>query len=271
MTLSRSIKLGLTLVGVGYFAWKRYGKHFVATNTETAEVTVQQHDEHGALFTPNSTTGVHIKHQGYQLSYNEQHEQAEWVAYTLNKNDFNRNKFKRPYFTNDPKVRTKSADWKSYKKSGYDKGHLCPAGDRKSSKAAYNETFYTSNVSPQTHEFNAGIWHSLENKIRHWAAKNKQLYIVTGGVLTGELKTIGKRNKVSVPNYFYKIVLDYSSKPYKTIAFLMPHKASKRSIYNYVVSIDEIEKVTGIDFFSKLDDSLENKLEAQRNYQPWLL
>ena len=99
--------------------------------------------------------------------------------------------FKRPFFIEDPKVQTQSADWRNYKKSGYDKGHLCPAADMEFSLAAYNDTFFTSNISPQKHYFNGGIWSRLENKTRYWASKYKRIYVITGGVLESGLKTIG--------------------------------------------------------------------------------
>ncbi len=141
-------------------------------------------------FLPTSTTGQIVKHNYYTLSYHEKYEQAEWVAYELKKNHISKNNFKRPYFEIDPKVKTKSAHYKNYKNSNYDKGHLCPAGDRKFSKEAFNETFLTSNITPQNHEFNSGIWNRLEQKTRYWATKYEHLYIITGGVLTNNLKQL---------------------------------------------------------------------------------
>ncbi len=115
-------------------------------------------DEFSTLFLPESTTGTIVKHNYYALSYSEKHEQAEWVAYELSEDHISKNNFKRPYFVEDRKVKTRSADWRNYKKSGYDKGHLCPAGDRTFDYNAFHETFLTSNISPQDHEFNRGIW-----------------------------------------------------------------------------------------------------------------
>ena len=179
-----------------------------------------------------------------------------------------RTNFDRPYFVADPKVKTGSASWKNYKNSGFDKGHLCPAGDRKFSLEAFNETFYTSNISPQRHDFNAGIWNNLEQKTRYWATKYDGVFVITGGVLNGHLKCIGKEN-VSVPDYFYKILIDNSREEYKVIAFLIPHANSKKPLYQFVVSIDQIENLTGIDFFSKLPDALENRLEKGSDYKGW--
>ena len=219
-------------------------------------------------YLPTSTTNQIIRHEYYTLSYSEKHEQAEWVAYELKKEHLTRTQRKRPYFIRDKKVKTKSANYKNYKKSGYTKGHLCPAGDRKFSKKAFDETFLTSNISPQEAKFNGGIWNRLENKTRYWAGKDKQIYVVTGGVLNDRLSTIGKE-KVAVPKYFYKILLDYSKPEIKAIAFLVPHKNSKEALYKFTVSIDKIEKLTGIDFFPALPDDLEDKLEASSSYKNW--
>lgn len=217
---------------------------------------------------PSSTTNQIIQHEYYTLSYSEKHEQAEWVAYELKKNYVKNNDFKRPYFIEDPKVKTGSADWRNYKKSGYDKGHLCPAGDMEFALNAYNDTFFTSNISPQIHDFNGGIWNRLEQKVRYWATKYDGIYVITGGVLQPSLKTIGKE-EVSVPNYFYKILLDNSNGQYRMIAFLVPSKKSDQPLYAFAVSVDSIEKMTGIDFFPKLNDKVENSLEKNSDYKAW--
>jgi endonuclease G len=219
-------------------------------------------------FLPTSTTNQIVKHDFYTLSYDENQEQAEWVAYELKKSYVKSGNFKRPFFIEDPKVNTGSADWRNYKKSGYDKGHLCPAGDMEFASNAYNDTFFTSNISPQVHDFNGGIWNRLEQKVRYWATKYDGIYVITGGVLKGSLKTIGKE-EVSVPKYFYKILLNESQGKYSMIAFLVPNKKSDKPLYEFVVSIDSIEKITGIDFFSKLDDATENSLEKKGDYKEW--
>ncbi len=220
-------------------------------------------------FLPTSTTKQIIKHRYYTLSYSEKHEQAEWVAYSLDKKDIVYTNFKRPFFIVDPKVKTKSADWRNYKRSGYDRGHLCPAGDRKFSKEAFNETFFTSNISPQKHDFNAGIWNKLEQKVRYWAKKYTHLYVITGSILTdSNYKTIGKE-KVTVPKAFYKVLLDYTQPEIKAIAFLLPHKESNKPLYEFVVTIDELEKITNINFFKDLPDALEEQLESSKDYKKW--
>ena len=244
-----------------FFIWDNYSLEDLSTEEASIEVNTTE-------LLPTSTTGQVIHHNNYSLSYNEKHEQAEWVAYFLKDSHISSTNFKRPYFEKDSKVKTKSAHYKNYSNSGYDKGHLCPAGDRKFSKSAFDETFLTSNISPQEHKFNAGVWNRLEQKTRYWATKYKNLYVITGGILENSSKTIGSE-KVTVPNYFYKIILDFQEPEIKAIAFLIPHKDSEKALYKFVTSIDKIEELTGIDFFPKLEDSIENKLENSTNYLNW--
>ena len=170
------------------------------------------------------------------------------------------------YFKIDRKVSTGSANTKDYLKSGYDRGHLAPAADMKLSKLSMSESFYMSNVSPQKHSFNAGAWLKLEKLVRAWA-KISELYITTGGVLNSKyLKTIGNNN-VSVPEEFYKII--YDPRNQKIIAFLMANEKLDLPIEKYIVTVDEIESLTGIDFYHQLDDVLEEKLESTILKRQW--
>lgn len=238
---------------------------------ESEKVSENAVEQEGALgtefdFLPKSTTGVVVKRDAFTFSYNEEYEQSEWVAYELEPEDFSNRDFQRPLFIEDPKVPTHSADWRNYKNSGYDKGHLCPAGDRKSSFNIYSETFFTSNVSPQLHDFNDGVWNRLEQKVRYWARKYNGVYVVTGGVLNENLKTIGKEH-VAVPNYFYKVLLTKDRK--RMLGFLVPHQDSNKALYEFATSVDAIEQMTGIDFYPELPDSLENQLEKNDDYKAW--
>lgn len=248
-----------------------YGyEHFL--NTEETAIVVNNGKDvkqnTNEFFLPTSTTEQIVHHEGYSLSYSEPHEQAEWVAYELKKSHLTNTNFKRPYFEIDNAVNTGAASWRNYKNSGFDRGHLCPAADRKYNQLAHDETFLTSNISPQEHEFNSGIWNTLEQKVRYWASKYDGVFVVTGGVLKGRMRTIGTE-RVSVPNQFYKVLIDSNSGNVKMIAFLIPHENSNKPLYDFVVSVDSIEKLTGIDFFPQLEDSLENKLEASSSYKDW--
>ena len=248
-----------------------YGYEFFLNEKENSVVVKQGSQpkpDTKEFFLPTSTTGQIVHHQGYSLSYSEPHEQAEWVAYELKKSHLSNTNFERPYFEVDNAVKTGAAHWRNYKNSGFDRGHLCPAGDRKYSQDAHDETFLTSNISPQKSDFNAGIWNTLEQKVRYWAQKYDGVFVVTGGVLKGKMQTIGDEN-VAVPNQFYKIILDANTDKVKMIAFLMSHENSNQPLYEFVVPVDEIEYLTGIDFFPELDDELENRLEASSSYKDW--
>lgn len=260
--------LVIIVVTVALYYAEGYSEEERPSKPQTSIVSENSSKEFDDSFLPISTTGEIVKHNSFTLSYSEENEQAEWVAYELKKEDLSKNEYKRPYFVEDKSVKTKSADWRNYKNSGYDRGHLCPAGDRTISVEAYNETFLTSNISPQNKDFNSGIWNRLEQKVRFWAEKYDGVYVVTGGVLNGNLKTIGDEN-VSVPNEFYKIIVDASDGNYKAIAFVIPNKHSSESFYEYAVSIDEIEAKTGIDFFPHLPDSIETKMENTVDLKAW--
>ncbi len=209
-----------------------------------------------------------IRHTAYTLKYNEKYEQAEWLAYRLTANDLAGKTKRKNSFKYDTAVKTWSATPEDYRKSGYDRGHLAPAADMKRSKKAMRESFLMSNISPQDPNFNKGIWKKLEEQVRDWVGKNGELYIVTAGILQGKMKTIGK-NRVAVPNYFYKALLDYKKPELKAIAFVIQNKSSKEPLYRYAVSIDSLEKVTGINFFAALPDKTENKLEASFDLSKW--
>ena len=254
------------LIVVGIYSYEHFLKEEASKAVIEKGETVKSNTNE--YFLPTSTTGQIVHHEGYSLSYSEPHEQAEWVAYELKKSHLSSTNFKRPYFEIDKAVKTGAAHWRNYKKSGYDRGHLCPAGDRRYSQEAHDETFLTSNISPQNHQFNSGIWNTLEQKVRYWARKYDGVFVITGGVLNGDMKTIGEEN-VSVPNQFYKLLIDNNTGKTKVIAFLMPHKDSNKPLYEFVVSVDEIEALTGIDFFPELDDAIETKLEASTSYKDW--
>jgi endonuclease G len=209
-----------------------------------------------------------IQHTGYTLCYNETHEQAAWVAYELTKVEMFKVCKRTNRFTADPTVTTGSAVDEDYKGSGFDRGHLAPAADMAWSTTTMAESFYFSNMSPQRPQFNRGIWKKLEEQVREWAKENNAIYIVTGPVLKSGLNHIGI-DEVSVPNYYYKVILDYSQPDIKAIGFVLPNEGSTESIQHFAVSIDSVEQLTGIDFFPLLPDAIENKLEQELCLSCW--
>lgn len=212
---------------------------------------------------------VIINHFAYSLSYNQQYKQANWVAYLLTKEHLtNKVTTRKNNFKKDPLVTIGSSDNLDYKNSGYDRGHLAPAADMLWAKKAMEESFYYSNMSPQVHAFNAGIWSKLEDQVRAWAINYDSLYIVTGPVFTQNQTTIGY-NQVAVPTSFYKVVLIYKQNDVKVLGFVLPNEYSKKSLKTFTYSIDYIEQLTGIDFYPALPDSIENIIEATNQPQNW--
>jgi len=218
-------------------------------------------------YLPFSTTNQIINHTYYTLPYSEQNEQAEWVAYELTKSRVYGEVSRTDNFREDPLIKTGSAILSDYKGSGYDRGHLAPAGDMKFSKTAMSESFYMSNMSPQTPGFNRGIWKKLEGQVRIWAVENEHIYVVTGGILSSKIGSIG--NGVTIPKYYYKVILDYNEPEIKAIALILPNEKGTKQLDEYIVSIDRVENLTGIDFFPALPDDLENKLEADSDPSKW--
>ena len=210
-----------------------------------------------------------VRHSNFTLCYSEKFEQPKWVAYRLTAAMFGGSPVSRTNnFREDPDVRSGSALPSDYAHSGFDRGHLCPAADMSFSESAMSETFYMSNMSPQIPAFNRGIWKHLEEKVRSWAKVNDELFVVTAGVLTDSLRYIGA-NKVAVPEYFYKVILDHTSPEFKAIAFILPNEGSKQDLMSFAVSIDSVEALTGLDFFPGLPDEEEVLLESRFETDAW--
>jgi endonuclease G len=213
--------------------------------------------------------GQIVDHIYYTLSYNEAHEQANWVMYKLTASYLSgENAERSDNFRIDPEIITGSAAPDDYKRTGYDRGHLLPAADMGWSPEAMSLTFLMSNMSPQAPSFNRGIWKKLEARVREWAIEDGLIYVVTGPVLEDGLPEIGE-DRVSVPHYFYKIILDYQEPEIKGIGFVMANQKSNLDIYHYAVSIDSVENLTGLVFFSALPDELEQEIESTLNLNGW--
>lgn len=224
---------------------------------------------------------VLINHSALSLVYNEEYEQASWVAHIITPDVAFGNQGRSNDFRPDPLVKTGSSVEEDYflKKKvngkvvydgfGYDRGHLAPSADFRWSAKALSESYFYSNMSPQKPEFNRECWADLEGFIRGYVITNKtQVYVVTGPVLKKGLPKVKRSvNKVSIPEKFYKCVYDPKNK--RGIAFLMENKSNSLPSLEYAVSIDEVEKLTGIDFFHSLEDNLEKKVEGAFDKIAW--
>lgn len=225
-----------------------------------------------------------IFHRALALSYSEAHEQARWVAHVILPDVIEGNVSRSNDFREDTLVSTGSAqeadyflkyeqpdDSYQYDGYGYDRGHLAPSADFRWSALALSESYLYSNMSPQAPEFNRGRWAELEGYLRAYLKRNRRtkLYVVTGPVLHDSLPKVERSiNGLSLPEKFFKVVLDYDQQ--RAIAFLMPNHEIAYPVETFAVSIDSVEAVTGLDFFPALPDGLEDELEAQRQVYHWL-
>lgn len=209
-----------------------------------------------------------IKHEGYTVSYNPEFKIPNWVAYELTREKVKNAKVKRHNkFIPDPQVKGPTALNEDYSRTGYDRGHMVPAGDMKWSEKVMRETFYFSNICPQDRGLNSGVWNDLEMTIRVWAKEHNLIYIACGPVIEKNLKRLGK-NRVGVPRMFYKVVCDPEKA--QCIGFLFENRDYKQtSPRDLAVTVDRVEEVTGIDFFSQFPDEIEQEMEAKVDLRFW--
>lgn len=210
-----------------------------------------------------------LKRVAYTASYNSDLRIPNWVAWQLTgTHTEGKNKRAGVKFQEDTDVPLPRAVDFDYVRSGYDRGHLCPSADNRWDATAQEQSFLLTNVCPQDHNLNVGDWHELENLCRKWAKTYGSIYIVAGPVLLkGKHKIIGK-NKVTVPEAFFKVVLCMEGEP-KAIGFIYRNESGNRPKSYYVNTIDDVERITGIDFFPALPDDVEKAVEATCNLEEW--
>lgn len=254
--------IAITIIAIACLTQNKTSENKPAiTNSKT------QTFENADIEIPSDTFDLEIvAHHGFTLAYSEVHEQAAWVAYELTSTEVGGKVSRTDRFLKDPNISTGSATDNDYKGSGYDRGHLAPAADMKWSEESMNASFYYSNMSPQQPSFNRGIWKKAEEQVRAWALQYKAVYIATGPVLNQITTQIG-HNKVSVPAYYYKTVLDKDLK--KAIAFLIPNRGSKAKLQSFCISIDSLERLTGIDFYHNLPNDNEKRIESSIDTNIW--
>ena len=242
----------------------------------------QQLDEIGL---PAVATGEElIRHSAYSLSFSPKYKQARWVAHIITPDVVNGVIFRTNDFRPDSLVKSGSAveaDYFTktlkpdgtfaYNSYGYDRGHLAPSADFRWSKKALSESYYYSNMSPQLADFNRGGWGDLEDVLRGYVYRNtsSQLYVVTGPILEEGLPVIEKGlNKLPIPKKYFKVALDLINK--RAIGFIMPNQLINNPLKSYALTIDQVEKETGLDFFSKLPVALQQTLESSSDTKEWL-
>ena len=234
---------------------------------------------------PVSSKPLEIKeYKGFVIGFDCEYKMAYWTFHQLNTDVTFGSNSRTNDFRMDSTISCGTATEVDYFKSktnedgttqtrgfGFDRGHLVPSADLKWSKAAMSETYYYSNITPQKPDFNRESWAQLESLVRKIADNEKKiLFVLTGPILHKELEVNNEsENKLKIPELHYKIIADLSNENPRGIAFLMPNKKCDSKVSNYVVPIDSIERLTGLDFFSLISDSLEQKIEGKADFFAW--
>lgn len=209
-----------------------------------------------------------IRHTGFTLSYNDAWRIPNWVGYVLTRDELDGNEERSNKFVPDPLVVGVETHTKDYSHSGYDRGHMAPAADMKWSAKAMRESFYLSNICPQLHNLNAGDWKELEDRGRDWARQDGAVVIVCGPIVGKKPARIGT-NKIAVPDAFFKVILSPTVNRPRAIGFVMPQQKGNRPLRSYALTVDSVETLTGIDFFTALPDDVEQQLESTLDLSAW--
>jgi len=206
-----------------------------------------------------------LENTAYIASYNSSYKQSDWIFYALGKNELRSCVERSNNFRVDARVPAgEAAQLSDYRNSGFDRGHLIPAGDSRWSEVAMKDSFLLTNVSPQRSGFNSGIWAKFEGIVRAWAI-NLKILVTTGPLLSNSLPTIGT-GKIAVPEYFYKVLTTTNQKETKAIAFLLPTDASG-DLAKYAMTVDQLEEITGLDFLMGLQG--EEQAESHFDLENW--
>lgn len=203
-----------------------------------------------------------IEHMGYTVSYNEEYRIPNWVAYELQDSELYGDLDRAEKFSPDPDFKGRQAYDSDYSGSGWDRGHMAPAGDMKWSSQAMAESFYLTNVCPQNHNLNAGVWNDLEKQVRREAKYYGKVWVVSGPIVgSNRYGTIGK-NKVMVPDSFFKALLAVNREgKYVSAGFIFPNEAGDNGMASYAMTVNELEKEIGMDLFYNLDQDIQEKVE----------
>lgn len=260
----------LIIIIVCAYALKSYSEHSSShgSHSQSSSLPHTFGDSLLSVRTNPDLASVPLRYKGMDLSFNPQKHIPNWVAWELTADETSGTVKRASKFVVDAEV-AGCADPADYTNSGYDRGHMAPAGDMKWSPEAMSHTFYMTNICPQHKALNTGVWKSLEEKCRTWATAEDTIYIVCGPVLTDPTtETIGLTG-VAVPKRFFKVIIAPYACPPRGIGFIMNNGKVKGGMQSAATSIDEVERITGHDFFSALPDSIENMIEAQNDFNYW--
>lgn len=221
-----------------------------------------------SVIIPDETPSVIKEYTGFTVCFNPSWHVPNYVVWELTADEAEGNEPRNSKFRTDPDV-LNCPTLDDYRNSGFDRGHMAPAGDMKWSRDAMADSHYLTNMCPQDHSINSGRWSTLESKCRQWAKRDSAIIIITGPVLSDEItRTIGA-SRVAVPERFFKVLLSPYTNPIRAIGFIVPNYPTPDGIEQMATSVDRIEEITGFDFFSSLPDDIENEVESKADFRDW--
>lgn len=247
---------------------KVLGKLFDATGKPATIEKTATADNVKGLECPAPLQGVSeriLHRRTFTVSFNASRNVPNWVAWKLTPEKLVERESRSNKFLPDPDLsESQAVTTQDYSGSGWDRGHMCPAADNRWHWRAMQESFYMTNICPQHHELNRGDWRELEEACRRWAEETGSIYICCGPIFysRGPHRAIGREHRIDVPDAFFKVVLCSASQPPHGIGFLYKNTAGNHPLDSYVNTIDQVERITGIDFFPALPDEIENKVES---------
>lgn len=217
---------------------------------------------------PPSRPSVEKEYEGFRVSFNAENRTPNWVAWELLGSRTEGATRRSNKFWTDPELEG-CPSTRDYTRSGYDRGHMCPAADQKWSERAMEDCFSMANIIPQDHDLNTGAWKTLENKERLWARRDSAILIVAGPIYTEtDRRRIGESG-VRVPGACFKVLAAPYADPPRAIAFVYPNMTAPGNMENYVMTVDELERITGYDFLHALPDPIENEIESKASFKAW--
>ena len=271
LLISGIIFFGFKLTGINPFASEASDQttHNRASSSGNSASDVGcDHAELLRVETPSSLSSQEKDYRGFRLSFNADNHTPNWVAWELLRSETYGDVARNNNFWQDEDMKGCPVT-DDYKHSGYDRGHMCPAADQKWDPQAMEDCFALTNMAPQAHTLNDGAWKTLENKERNWADRDSAIVIVAGPIYQeGDRERIGKIG-VRVPGAFFKVIIaPYLDSP-RGIAFVYPNTTAPGNMQNYVMTIREVERLTGLDFFSALPDDVEEMIETKASFRDW--
>ena len=215
------------------------------------------------------TSEIMLNRKAYTTSYNKQTRTPNWVAWTLTReHTYGNLQRSEERFEEDPDVPQPRATYQDYYNSRLDRGHMCPAGDNKWDQEAMTESFLMTNICPQNHQLNKEDWNELEKQCRTWARQHGEVVVVCGPLFEDDEPRLIGRNRVRVPSGFFKVVWRQQPQP-AMAAFIFRNDGSRQPWRSQLVTVDEVERRSGINLFHLLPDDIEDPLEAASTLEGW--